>query len=205
MSDNANSNAAEDLEFTREELAEALPYRVRFAGFWDRRWYSPPSCPWCDAETGDLDPALSLFGKFPRTPFARCPCCFRVYFRPHSQEPALIKSPVLRSSGKYFKWLAILPGIVFIAGWGILGMTWALLTIFLVWLFLAAVAGMFILYIRDLGTTEEEIRRSRKRLESNIYVAALRDHGVEVPYYYLRRVEKEEEAAKSNHKSASAS
>ena len=192
MSDNQNHNVENSSEFTHEELVLALPYleHASFSG--------APVCPFCSNRNPDLDVWGSALGKLPRAVFVRCPHCSQVYFRPDAEEPALIKSPMHRSFQSYLWGAVILPLGVFLAGYAVFGAVSLVGVIFVavISVFLALWMGIF---IRDFCATEEEIRASRKRLESSVYLAALRDRGVKLPYYYLRQLEKDGAAPESNH------
>ncbi len=197
MSDNANSSAGKGCEFTREELSEALPYLSgRLSN--DRFLYVAPACPYCHETPYDLRMGFLHFRRFPKAVFVRCHHCHRVYFRPDCQEPALMRSPLRQPSQKCFAGLFILLAGNFLGAYAIFKLTEWGGTAFLVALALLILAAMLFLYISDAGTTAAEIRASQKRLESTEYLAALRDRGIELPYYYLRQLEKIGEAAENN-------
>lgn len=192
MSDNQNHNAGDGCEFTHEELELALPYleHASFSG--------APVCPFCSNGNSDLDVWGSAMGRLPRAVFVRCPHCHQVYFRPDAQEPALMNFSIHRSLQSYLWGAVILPLGIFLGGCLLFGSVSIVAVCFTggIALFLALWMGIF---IRDYCATEEEIRASQKRLESNVYLAALRDRGVRLPYYYLRQLEKGGESAESSH------
>ncbi|WP_406037662.1 hypothetical protein [Succinimonas sp.] len=213
MSDNANHNAGDGGEFTREELREALPYfrgRISFGGGEDSSAAgimhghpgfhrmgddadvgesSPPACPYCHEPIAGGHIGFPFFEKFPKAVFVRCDHCHRVYFRQDAQEPALIKSPMYRSLKNYLLVAVALPAVFFLAGFGIFGSEGRPEPVIMLALFAALLAVLMGWGIRDKGTTAEEIRASQKRLESTVYLAALRDRGIELPEHYLRRLE----------------
>ncbi len=178
MSDNANDNAGKGCEFTREELAEALPY-VSGRLSCDR-WYDAPACPYCHETPYDLRMGFLHFGKFPKAVFIRCHHCHRVYFRPDCQEPALMRSPLRQPSPKYFAGLFVLQVVIFFGAYAAFKLTEQGGIAFLLALALLILAVMLTLYISDAGTTAEEIRKSQERLASNVYVAALRDRDIKL-------------------------
>lgn len=105
-----------------------------------------------------------------------------------------MSSPLHQPSQKCFAGLFILLAGNFLGAYAIFKLTEWGGTAFLAALALLILAAMLFLYISDAGTTAEEIRKSQKRLESAVYLAALRDRGIELPYYYLRQLEKSGES-----------
>ena len=197
MSDNANGSAGKGCEFTREELAGALPYLSGRLGN-DRSLYVAPACPYCHETPYDLRMGFLHFGRFPKAVFVRCHHCHRVYFRPDCQEPALMRSPLRKPSQKCLAGLFVFLAGSFLVAYAVFKLTEWGGTAFLTALALQILAVMLFLYISDAGTTAAEIRASQKRLESADYLAAMRDRGIELPYYYLRQLEKIGEAAENN-------
>lgn len=183
--------------FSREELERALPYRKAYfiflTGFvtGERGWYEPPRCPHCGNDLDDFSiGTCNLFGRYPRVMFKRCPSCRGVYFRPDCQEPALIRNPLKVSYLKYVAALLILSELMTLAllcyGFGGKGVAYFLLT-----LFPAAMCGVLMMYIKDMSATDEEIRESMDNLNSIEYLEALKRRGVELPYYYMKKLEKD--------------
>ncbi|MBQ3683142.1 MAG: hypothetical protein II922_08700 [Succinimonas sp.] len=192
--------------FTREELERALPYHkayfivLTYITRGERGWYMPPRCPHCRNTLDDFSiGTCNLFGKYPRVMFKRCPACRGAYFRPDCQEPALIRKPLKVSYLKYVAALLILSELAVLVllcyGFGGQGFAFFLLT-----LFPAAMCGVLMMYIKDMSTTDEEIRESMDNLNSVVYLEALKRRGVELPYYYLKKLE---EAASKGDRSAS--
>ncbi len=193
MSDNTNYNAGDGCEFTHEELVLALP-------FIDRHGYRDIAvCPFCLTSNADLNATGSALGKMPRAVFVRCANCNRVYFRPDAQEPALAKTPMRRSFLNYLLWAVIMPMGVFLGGYLLFSSEGALAAAIVMGVISVFLACMMGLFIRDMCASDDDILQARKRLESSVYLAALRDRGVKLPYCYLRQLEKDGESAESSH------
>ena len=64
-----------DTDFTREEPEQTLPYRAAAFHFDRSGWYDPACCPHCDKALPERCLEGGLFGKYPRSVFARCPHC----------------------------------------------------------------------------------------------------------------------------------
>ena len=65
----------EKADFTREEPEQTLPYRAAAFHFDRSGWYDPACCPHCDKALPERCLEGGLFGKYPRSVFARCPHC----------------------------------------------------------------------------------------------------------------------------------
>ena len=168
-------------------------------------------CPYCG---GDIITNTKNDRGYDDTPFRSCPKCFRTYFDGAYQEPGILAYE--DNGGKIPFSLLILAGIT---TYGIVALIVAIIQdgwssgLLLPLIFIGGLAILFDLTLLsriicrldnnkkhhqrqiDLieghrGTMSQKLKDSMGRLSSTSYLDSLKSHGVKVPAYFYKRLEK---------------